>query len=90
MYNTSCQHIHFNKAHNITYNQVGRELSQNPPIYMNGYGTIKLRIHNAVLSGNLMYLSPINYNDPNYFISTPTMPEGSHGITNSTTLIPTP
>lgn len=80
------------KVMDLFNNQKGRDVSQNPPILMNGYGTIKLRIYNAVLNGDLMYLNPINYNDPNYWdnLNTTIFGDGTHGITNSTTLIPTP
>ncbi|AMC10251.1 hypothetical protein Lupro_02830 [Lutibacter profundi] len=62
------------KVMDLFNNQVGREKSKTPAIYFNAYGTIVVRIYNAIQNGELKYLNPLN----------------SDGTINSTTqLIPT-
>jgi len=41
-------------------------------------------------AGNLVYLWPVDYNDPNFWDNplTPEPNDGSHGISNSTQLTP--
>lgn len=53
--------------------------------------TISNLIYQAILDGDLVYLSPINYLDPNFWDNLATLePEdGTHGITLLTTIIPT-
>ncbi|TVZ52684.1 hypothetical protein OD90_1867 [Dokdonia sp. Hel_I_53] len=48
-------------------------------------------VYQSLLIGSLIYLSPINNNDPNFWdnLSTQTPNDGNHGIINSTRLIPT-
>jgi hypothetical protein len=41
-----------------------------------------------IISGKMMYLSPIDYSDPN-FLKMPDNTEGTHGISLGTKLTPT-
>jgi hypothetical protein len=48
--------------------------------------------YQEVLNGDLKYLNPINYNDPNFWDdpNTTFVPnDGTHGIMDNTSLIPT-
>ncbi len=47
------------KTMDLFNNEVGRNLAQNPPILMNGYGVLAVRIQNAILNGDLVYISPL-------------------------------
>tara|TARA_R110002049_G_scaffold14680_1_gene61604 strand:+ start:204 stop:2111 length:1908 start_codon:yes stop_codon:yes gene_type:complete len=53
--------------------------------------TISSLINQAVLDGDLVYLSPINNADPNFWdnLTTPEPNDGTHGITPLTAIIPT-
>lgn len=48
------------KVMDLFNNQVGREKAKNPAIYFNAYGTLIVRIFDAVKNGNLKYLTPLN------------------------------
>jgi len=69
----------------IFNNEAGRGLAQNPPINMNAYGTLLVRIFEAIQNGDLVYLNPIDYTDPNFWDdpTTSTSGDGTHGITAS-------
>ncbi|WP_242130823.1 DUF6973 domain-containing protein [Aestuariivivens marinum] len=53
--------------------------------------TISNLIYQAVTNGDLLYLSPINYSDPNFLDNpnTTELGDGTHGISPSTLKIPT-
>ena len=48
------------KTMDLINNARGRELSQTPHIFSNGYGTISVRVYNDIQNGGLMYLYPLN------------------------------
>jgi len=48
------------KTMDLFNNQIGRNLSQSPPILMNGYGTLVIRVYDALQNGDLVYLNPLN------------------------------
>ncbi len=63
---------------------------------ISGNGSLSLSqladlIYQKLLNGDLRYLNPIDYNDPNFWDNpnTPETDDGNHGITSSTQLIPT-
>ncbi len=63
---------------------------------ISGNGSLSLSqladlIYQKLLNGDLRYLSPIDYNDPNFWDNPNTLEadDGNHGITSSTQLIPT-
>ena len=48
------------KTMDLFNNQIGRSLSLSPPILMNGYGTLVIRVYDALQNGDLVYLNPLN------------------------------
>ncbi len=71
-------------------NVVGHTVGSNANIFVSNL-ELSNTIFNILSKGGLVYLSPINYNDPDFWDdpSTPEPLDGNHGIISSTQLIPT-
>ncbi|MDH7913984.1 hypothetical protein [Winogradskyella sp. SYSU M77433] len=78
------------KQMDLHNNDVGHIIGDNASFFVSDQD-LSNAVYQAVLDGELVYLFPINYADPNFWddLSTTEINDGNHGISNSTQIIPT-
>ena len=78
------------KTMDLFNNNIGHTVGSNASFFVSNV-ELSNQIYQKILDGDLRYLSPINYSDPNFWDNplTANPDDGHHGITSSTQLIPT-
>ncbi|KAB8152947.1 hypothetical protein EZY14_011190 [Kordia sp. TARA_039_SRF] len=79
------------KEMDLYNNYKGIDLIDSGNLYNESVDTIAILVYNMINNGDLVYLSPINYNDPQFYDNPNTTEpnDGNHGINTNTSLIPT-
>jgi len=82
-------HLNLEKQMDLFNNNVGHIIGHNANFFVSD-NILSNSVYQNLQAGNLVYLWPVDYNDPNFWDNplTPEPNDGSHGISNSTQLTP--